>query len=67
MSKSNITRFLRWWVLGFVGFIGWRLYFELPLAVSDLLGGAVTQCLLVILAMGCFALGEHLASRSRLE
>ena len=67
MCKRNITRFLRWWALGLVGFIVWRLYFELPLGAAELLGGALTQCLLAVLAMAFFALGERIASKARLD
>lgn len=67
MTKRNMIRFLSWWALGLVGFIAWRLYFELPLGAAELLGGALTQCLLAVLAMACFALGERIASKARLE
>jgi len=38
MIKRNIVRFVSLWVLGLVGFIAWRLYFELPLGAAELLG-----------------------------
>ena len=67
MIKRNIVRFVSLWVLGLVGFIAWRLYFELPLGAAELPGGALTQCLLAVLAMACFALGERIASKARLD
>ena len=51
MIKRNIVRFVSLWVLGLVGFIAWRLYFELPLGAAELLGGALTQCLLAVLSL----------------
>ena len=50
MNKSGTKRFLSWWFMAFVGFIGVRLSLGQSLDAIDVMGGLFTQLILVGLA-----------------
>lgn len=58
-KKSTIKKFVFLWLISCVGFIGTRYFQELPLDTYNLIGGAVTQFIIISIIMGSWSIFQY--------